>query len=83
MVPQTLNDAEIALIDAIKSLIEIMLARHVANGTELNQIFSFQRDAYLKKKMPTAAAVMEMLREFSTKRSEHRGLLEEPPAGSA
>ena len=83
MEQQKLNDAEIALMDAIKSLIEIMLARHVATGAEFDHIFSFQRDGYLKKQMPTAAAVMEMLREFSSTRSEHRGLLEKPPAGSA
>lgn len=80
---EKLSDTEISLTDALKSVIDILIARKLADGRELDLMFSSQRDAYLQKKMPTAAAVMELLREFSVDRASKRSLLSNPPAGNA
>ena len=76
-----INDTEIALIDTIKAIIEIMLARDMVLPNELDFIFKYQCDGYLEKKMPNAALVMELLKEFVANRSEDRSLLKTPPAG--
>ena len=84
-----LGDAEIALMDAIKSVIEILMTAGIAKPAVFNRLFTHQRDAYLQKEMPTAAAVMEMLRLFAidpgraASRDTQRKVLEEPPQGSA
>ena len=84
-----LRDSEIALMDAIKSLMEILLHANIATPRAFDHIFTNQRDGYLAKQMPRAAAVMELLRQFATspEREEHRQtlrqLLAEPPQGSA
>jgi hypothetical protein len=80
---EALNDAEIALMDATKSLIEILLAHGIAKPSEFDTIFTYQRDAYVQKSMPNAAAIMEMLRQFSTTRGAERAFLNLPSAGSA
>lgn len=78
-----LSEAEIALVDAIKSMMAIMMARNIATATELEAIFSQQRDGCLGKASVNGAAVMEMLRAFAAKRGADNTLLKAPPAGSA
>ena len=64
----SLSDANIALMDAMKVLIDLALVTNQTNPRYFDQCFSHQRDGYIEKKMPAAAAVMELLRAFSTDR---------------
>jgi len=93
MSDDSLSDAEIALMDAIKALMEIMMTAGIAKPAAFDFMLTHQRNGYLSKRMPTAAAVMEMLRTFATdpqrdaQRQELRAnlqrILEEPPQGTA
>lgn len=84
-----LNDVEIALMDAIKAVVEILLTQNIAQPDTFDQMFTHQRDTYIQKKMPDAAAVMEMLRQFASnpqraaQREAIRTALREPPKGTA
>lgn len=84
-----LRDSEIALMDAIKSLMEIMLTAGIAQPKTFDKLFTNQRDGYLQKHMPAAAAIMEMLRHFAVNpdrqayRELSRMVRNEPPQGSA
>jgi hypothetical protein len=86
---ESLRDSEIALMDAIKSVIEIMLTANIAKPQVFNRLFGAQHDEYMRKRMPAAAAIMQLLQNFvnDPKREEHRQrlrqILQEPPKGSA
>jgi hypothetical protein len=62
---EKLSDQEIALLDAIKLVLEVIMTAGIAEPIKFDRLFSFQRDAYLQKHMPVAAVVMEMLRQFA------------------
>jgi hypothetical protein len=84
-----LRDTEIALMDAIKTVMEIIMTAGIAGPSVFDKMFSYQRDAYIQKQMGEAAGVMELLRKFASDptRAEHREglrkLLTEEPKGSA
>ncbi len=86
---EKLTDIEIALMDATKTVLEIIMTAGIAKPPVFDRMFTHQRDEYLQKRMPSAAAVMEMLRHFATNpereahRSALRKILAEPPQGSA
>ncbi len=86
---QGFSDTEIALIDVNKTIMEIIITVGLAKSSVLHRMLTGQRDQYLQKRMPDAAAVMEVLRKFAVdpKREAHREalrkLLTEPPRGSA
>lgn len=84
-----LRDTEIALMDAIKSILEVIMTAGIAKPELFDRMFSHQRDGYLAKGNGSAAGVMELLRAFvsdPTRAAHREGLrkvLTEPPAGSA
>ncbi|MGV8840044.1 MAG: hypothetical protein ACWA6X_07045 [Bauldia sp.] len=84
-----LRDSEIALVDALKLIMEVMVATGTVRATVFEQIFAQQRDAYIAKTMPNAAVIMEVLRGFAAKQPAkpttpaHRPELDKPPQGSA
>lgn len=84
-----LSDVEIALLDAIKTVMEIIMTTEIAKPIVFARMLGHQRDGYLAKKMPSAAAVMELLRTFAVdpQREAHREalrtILREQPKGSA
>lgn len=86
---ESLTEGEVALMDATKTIIEVLLASGVATPNAFDQMLGHQRDAYLTKRMGKAAGIVEMLRRFSTdpqraaSREQTRQLLREPPEGSA
>ena len=86
---QGFSDTEIALIDANKTIMEIIMTIGLAKPPVFHRMLTHQRDQYLQKRMPDAAAVMEVLRRFAIdpKREAHREalrkILTEPPRGSA
>ena len=83
------REIDIAMLRAIKTLIEVMLANGDAQPDGLAKLFEIQRDSYRAEHMPQAAVVMEVLRRFSAdperarSREEWRMILEDPPAGTA
>jgi len=83
------RDAELALVDSIKSVLEVLMSADIVAPDVLGRLFQDQRDHYLAEKMPLAAAVSEMLRTFvldpSRKafRDRLHKALREPPQGTA
>lgn len=59
-----MREYEVALMDALKVIILAITARGIIQKSELQEIFSHQRDAYLLRKMKQAPIVMESLREY-------------------
>jgi hypothetical protein len=88
---EKLRDSEIAIIDALKMIVEIMVAKGIAPAEGLRKLFAGQRDGYIRKEMANAAVVMEVLRTFTVARQPEpeggrenlRRALDEPPQGSA
>ena len=86
---EKLRDSEIAIIDALKMIVEIMVARGIVPAEGFRKIFANQRDGYIRKEMANAAVVMEVLRTFTVarpaepEREDFRRALDEPPQGSA
>jgi hypothetical protein len=86
-----LRDSEIAIIDALKMIVEIMVAKGIVPAEGLRKLFAGQRDGYIRKEMANAAVVMEVLRTFAiarqpepeSERENLRRALDEPPQGSA
>lgn len=84
-----LRDSEIAIVDALKMLMEVLVATGTVKAEVFQKLFARQRDGYIAKEMPNAAVIMEVLRGFAqpTPRSEEdeaiRRELEKPPQGSA
>ncbi len=84
-----LRDSEIALVDALKTLMEIMVSGGIVKADVLQRVFAHQRDGYITKSMPNAAVIMEVLRGFAGSRAGTppkdalREALEKPPQGSA
>jgi protein-disulfide isomerase-like protein with CxxC motif len=85
----TLSDTEIALVDSIKSILEIMMARNIAGPVALDKMFANQHQYYADENMLAAASVMRRLRRFVSdpQRKAHREnlriLLQEEPEGQA
>jgi hypothetical protein len=86
---EKLRDSEIAIIDALKMIVEIMVAKGIVPAEGLRKLFANQRDGYIRKEMANAAVVMEVLRTFAVarqpepERDDLRRALDEPPQGSA
>jgi hypothetical protein len=83
-----LRDSEIALMDTFKVVFEIMMHAGV-KPAQIDKLLASLTQQYRAKDVPTAAAVIETLRDFvrNPDRAEHREqvqrILKEPPAGSA
>jgi hypothetical protein len=83
-----LRDSEIALMDAIKTVFEIMLNAGVTPA-QIDKLLASSQERYSPNVMPRAVVVMDMLRKFvrdvsrEDSRAQIRRIREEPPAGSA
>ncbi len=86
---ERLRDSEIAIVDALKMLMELLVATGVVKAEVFQKIFAHQRDGYIAKEMPNAAVIMEVLRGFAVapardpERQALREALEKPPQGTA
>jgi hypothetical protein len=80
-----LTDGEIACIDAVKTICEVLIARGLITPAEMAVPFQFQANGYLQKGMPAASAAMILLVNFlqDPQRNADRALLQTPPAGKA
>jgi hypothetical protein len=83
-----LRDAEVAIMDAFKTVFEILLTAGV-KPAQIDKLLASQMQAYSRPPMARAIWVMEQLRAFvqnaerATARQQVRQILTEPPAGSA
>lgn len=83
-----LRDSEIAIVDALKLLMEVLVATGTVKADVFQRLFAHQRDGYIAKEMPNAAVIMEVLRGFAVpkstepKREALRKELDKPPQGS-
>ena len=59
-----LSDVEIALADAVKTILEIIMHAHPGAEKYFARAFGQQRDKKLETAQPDAAAVFEILRQF-------------------
>ncbi len=84
-----LSEIELALIDAFKSLADVLMAMNPNAVKALTTSFEHQRNGKLQTGQPNAAAVFELLRLFvaDPKRQAYRErirlLLAAPPQGRA
>ncbi len=85
---EELTDRDIGIIDAIKTVMEVLLALGVP-ASVLAEPLEFQRNAHRSAGRTNAAVVLDILRDFvldperERKRQVVRLLQKEPPAGSA
>ncbi len=86
-----LRDSEVAIVDAIKLIVEALAATGTVKPVVFEHIFAQQRDAYAAKSMANAAVIMEVLRGFASRpvatvppaQAAIRAAMEKPPLGSA
>jgi hypothetical protein len=81
----TMSEFEVALLDAINTICEVLVAKQIVPAEVLAEMFRRQRDAYLQEQMHEAAFVMYMILESLTDpaRLAARKLGREPPRGQA
>ena len=86
---ERLRDSEIAIVDALKLMMEVLVATGTVKTEVFERIFAQQRDGYITKEMPNAAVIMEVLRGFAAKPTEEteattvESELDKPHQGSA
>jgi hypothetical protein len=85
----THSDTEIALVDSIKTILEIMMTQNIVGPVALDKMFASQHQYYTDEKMLAAASIMRRLRRFvsdpqqKAHRENLRILLQEEPEGQA
>lgn len=83
-----LRDSEIALMDALKTVFELLLSAGVTPA-QIDKLLASSQERYSQQYQPRAIAVMGLLRKFVTAhergefREQVRRIRDEPPAGSA
>ncbi len=86
---EKLRDSEIAIVDALKLMMEVLVATGTVKTEVFERVFAQQRDGYINKEMPNAAVIMEVLRGFAAKPAEDSAKtdieneLDKPHQGSA
>jgi hypothetical protein len=84
--PDKMSDFEVALMDAIRTIFEILVAKKIIPAEVAAEMLRRQRETYQQEPpMPGAIFVMNMLVESLTdpKRLATRKLERDPPQGSA
>jgi hypothetical protein len=80
-----MSEFEIALMDAIRTICEVLVAKQIVPAEVLAKMLRSQRDDYPQDQMPGAVFVMNFLLETLTDpaRAATRKLERDPPQGSA
>jgi hypothetical protein len=80
-----MRDFEVALMDAIRTICEVLVAKKIIPAEVLAEAFRLQREGYPKEHMPGAIFVMNTIADTLTDpvRGEVRKFQQEPPQGSA
>lgn len=81
----TMSDFEVALMDALRTAFEVLIAKGIIPAEVLAEMLRRQRESYPREQMPGAVFVMDMLLDSITDpaRAEARRLAGLPPEGSA
>jgi hypothetical protein len=82
---QNMSDFEIALMDAIRTICEVLVAKQIVPAEVLAEMLRRQRDNYSQDQMHGAVFVMNFVLETLTDpaRAATRKLERDPPQGSA
>lgn len=86
---EELSQTDLALLGAVKTLIDIMLVSGLAEPRAFDKSFGSLEDAYLKQGDAKASALIRLLRDFANNpdrakaRAVDKVLRGSPPAGSA
>jgi hypothetical protein len=80
-----MSDFEIALMDAIRTICEVLVAKQIVPAEVLAKMLRRQRDSYSQDQMHGAVFVMNFVLETLTdpERAATRKLERDPPQGSA
>ncbi len=81
----TLRDCEVALMDTLKLVFEVFIAKGISNPKTLSEALSRQAEVYSPETMPRARWIVEQLQESinDPRRKELREALARPTQGSA
>lgn len=81
----TMSDFEVALMDSIKTVIEVLVAKNIVKPVILDKMLQEQRRAYPEVEMAGALYVVDELRRVlnDPERARLRTLLEKPGEGTA
>lgn len=79
----TLRDSEIALMDAIISMFEVIVAKGLSKPETLAKMLQMQSKAYSPEHMPRAVYVLEQIQAslLDPNRKQLRELYDRPPEG--
>ena len=82
---EPMSDYEIALMDSIRTIIEVLIAKEIVRPEVLDKMLHKQSEAYSETDMPGALFVMREIRRTLTdpERSQLRSLLGKPTEGTA
>jgi hypothetical protein len=80
----TMSDFDVALMDALKTVFEVLVSKKIISVEALAEMLRRQRDIY-PQEMPGAVFVMDSIWDCLTNpaRAEARKLACDPPQGSA
>jgi hypothetical protein len=78
-----LTATEVAMIDAMKSIIEVVVAKRVATHEEFATPLTFQRDACRDRGNADGAAVFGLLIDWCKRYGDAHALIAAEPRGSA
>jgi hypothetical protein len=81
----TMSDFEVALMDAIKTVMEVLVAKRIIGAVTLDEMLERQGEQYPPREMPGARFVMQELRRVlnDPERARMREFLQKPSEGSA
>jgi hypothetical protein len=81
----TMRDFEVALMDALRTICEVLVAKQIVPVDTLAEMFRRQRESYPKEEMAGAVFVMNKIVDTLTDpaRTSARKLVNDPAEGSA
>jgi hypothetical protein len=80
---QEISDFDIAILDAVKSLIEVLVSKGVATHEEFARPFRHQLEESVRQRNGRGAGVFQILLQFCESREPVHALHRAKPSGSA
>jgi hypothetical protein len=80
---QEISDFDIAILDAVKSLIEVLVSKGVATHEDFARPFRHQMDEAMRRQNGRGAGVFQGLLKFCESRGPVHALHRAEPSGSA
>jgi hypothetical protein len=78
-----ISDFDIAIIDSIKTIIEVLAKKRLATHEEFAESYRYQKDAALQSHNGPGAGVFELLVKFCETHGAAHALHRAPSGGSA